>query len=77
MTDDVFKGIKEFAPGHRIRRFVYAGDELIPREASMRGQWPNEAKCSCGWESHTGGAVESYVNHEVEDHKWDVENGHA
>lgn len=74
MNDD-FKGIKEFAPGHRIRRYVYAGGELIPRTSEMRGSWPNEAKCSCGWESHSGGAVETYINREVEDHKLDVELG--
>jgi hypothetical protein len=70
---DVFAGVRAFAPGHRIRRFVYLepGGELVPWQASMRGSWPGyEAKCSCGWESHTGGAVRSYVETLVVDHKW-------
>jgi len=67
--------MREFAPGHSIRRYVYAGDELVPRQASMRGTWAHEAKCSCGWETHTGGAVESYVDQMVKDHKFDVEHG--
>lgn len=60
---------------HRIRHFVYAGDELIPRESGMRGAWPCEAKCSCGWETRTGGAVRSFVDRLVADHKWDVDHG--
>jgi hypothetical protein len=60
---------------HRIRHYVYAGDELIPREASMRGAWPCEAKCSCGWQTHTGGAVRSYIDRLVEEHKDDVRLG--
>lgn len=60
---------------HRIRWFVYAGDELIPRESTMRGSWGNEAKCSCGWETHTGGAVRSWIEREIAEHKFDVEHG--
>lgn len=64
------------ASAHSIRWFVYEtpGGRLIPRTSSMRGRWPGyEAKCSCGWESHTGGAVRSYVERLVADHKLDVE----
>lgn len=64
---------------HRIRHYVYLvpGDRstLIPRERSMQGPWPCEAKCSCGWETRTGGAVRSWINREVEDHKFDVTHG--
>ena len=60
---------------HRIRWYVYAGGELVPREASMRGAWPCEAKCSCGWETRTGGAVRSWIERAVREHKWDVEHG--
>lgn len=62
-------------PEHRIRHYVYSGGELIPRESSMRGAWPCEAKCSCGWETRTGGAVRSFVDSEVAEHKFDVEHG--
>jgi hypothetical protein len=57
---------------HRIRWFVYAGDEMIPHTSKMRGTWGYDAKCSCGWKSHTGGAVRSYVRNLVDDHKLDV-----
>jgi hypothetical protein len=60
---------------HRIRWYVKVGGELIPREATMRGAWPCEAKCSCGWESRTGGAVRSYVQRLVENHKVHVKHG--
>lgn len=60
---------------HRIRHYVWTGEELIPRESGMRGAWPCEAKCSCGWETRTGGAVRSYINKMVDRHKWDVANG--
>jgi hypothetical protein len=54
---------------HKIRWFVWAGDEMIPRTAIMRGTWGYDVKCSCGWESKTGGALERYVRSEVELHK--------
>jgi hypothetical protein len=57
---------------HRIRWYVYAGGERIPRTSSMRGSWGYDATCSCGWDSRTGGAVESYVRRQVADHKWDA-----
>lgn len=61
---------------HRIRHYVYAGVQLIPRESSMRGTWACEAKCSCGWETRTGGAVRSWIEREVAEHKFDVEHGY-
>lgn len=54
---------------HRITWLVYAGEELIPHTSAMRGQWDYEARCSCGWETHTGGAVRRYVAEKVSDHK--------
>lgn len=64
-------------PQHRIRHYVYlAPGELVPREAGMRGAWPCEAKCSCGWETKTGGAVRSWIERQVADHKWDVAHGY-
>jgi hypothetical protein len=56
----------------RITWWVYAGDELIRRTASMRGLWDYEAMCSCGWHSKTGGATRRYIAEKVQDHKrWD------
>ncbi len=72
MSDD-FSRVRPFAPGHRIRRLVYLDPgTLVPRESSMRGSWPSEAKCSCGWQTRSGGAVESFIDREVDDHKLDV-----
>lgn len=61
--------------GHKIAWFVYAGGERIPRTRTMRGQWDYDATCECGWDSRTGGAVRSYVEREVTDHKWMAANG--
>lgn len=60
---------------HKIRWFVYEtpGGDLIPHAASHRGSWPGfEAKCSCGWESHTGGATRTYIKSAIADHKLDA-----
>lgn len=57
---------------HRIRWYVYAGGERIPRTASMRGRWDFDATCSCGWDSKTGGALERYVRDAVAAHKRDA-----
>ena len=54
---------------HRIRWYVYAGDEMIPHTASMRGTWGYDVKCSCGWESRTGGATRTSVERDVWFHK--------
>lgn len=59
---------------HRIEHLVYEvpGDRstLRRRQASMRGAWPCEARCTtCGAETRTGGATEASVRRMVEDHK--------
>lgn len=54
---------------HKITWWVYAADERIRRTASMRGTWGYDATCSCGWDSRTGGAVRSDVEHKVWFHK--------
>jgi hypothetical protein len=65
----------ETSTTHKISWFAYAGTGLIPCNAQMRGTWSYEAKCSCGWETNTGGAVKSYITREVRFHKdypdWD------
>jgi hypothetical protein len=60
---------------HKIRHLVVLDGERVPRESSMRGAWACEAECSCGWRTDTGGAVRSYVDRLVREHKWDVANG--
>lgn len=54
----------------RISWWVYAGPERIRHTNHMRGQWGYDATCSCGWDSHTGGAVRSAVALAVWEHKF-------
>ena len=64
---------------HRARWFVYAGPaggpfEKIPHDSRMRGSWWGyDVTCSCGWESHTGGAVRSYVADKLDEHRFDAQ----
>jgi hypothetical protein len=60
----------------RIKWFVYAGDEKIPYESSMRGTWGYDAECSCGWKTRTGGAIRSSVISDVRLHKT-LEHGYS
>lgn len=53
-----------------IKWFVWSGDVKMPYESSMRGTWGFDAKCSCGWETRTGGAVRSSVQSDVNTHKF-------
>lgn len=53
-----------------IKWFVYSMGIKLPRTASMRGAWEGyDFKCSCGYQSLTGGAIKSWVMDMVEDHK--------
>jgi len=52
-----------------IKWFVYAGEEKIAHNATMRGTWGYDAECSCGWKTTTGGAIKSCVSEEVKWHK--------
>lgn len=56
---------------HRARWYVWADGAMIPRKAGMRGFWGYDVKCSCGWESRTGGGTRRYVNEKLEDHRND------
>lgn len=57
---------------HKVRWFVRVGDEWIPRTSSMRGLWFYDAKCSCGWESRTGGATERSVREAIAVHRREI-----
>jgi hypothetical protein len=79
-TDDVARDIVRFrernVERHNIRWYVYLdASTLVPREAGMRGAWPSEAKCSCGWETNTGGAVRSWIENAIREHRFDVQHG--
>lgn len=56
---------------HKLSWFVKAdgNSEWMPRTSSLRGRWNYDAKCSCGWESRTGGGTYSSVRQMVADHK--------
>ena len=58
--------------GHRITWWVYAGDERIRSQKSMRGAWGYDATCECGWDSKTGGGTAVSVGRAVNDHKADA-----
>jgi len=53
----------------KIEIFVYAGDEKIRHTLNMRGEWGYDFKCSCGFETKTGGAIYSYIREQIKDHK--------
>jgi hypothetical protein len=53
----------------RISWFVIAGGYKIPYNSTMAGTWGFDAKCSCGWETRTGGATRASVEAEVQSHK--------
>jgi hypothetical protein len=45
----------------RLEPCAEAPDGWLPRQASMRGSWGWDVKCSCGQQSRTGGGVQSWV----------------
>lgn len=64
----------------RIIWWVYTGGrdengrrERIRRVSTMRGFWPGyDVECAThGWETRTGGAVRSYIEQEIWEHKWE------
>ncbi len=60
---------------HKMSWYVHAGGEVVPRQATMRGTWGYEAKCSCGWETHTGGGTPGAIKRMIADHRFDVAHG--
>lgn len=52
-----------------IKWFVWTMGEKFVHTSNMRGQWGWDAKCSCGWETRTGGATKGYVKQLVDVHK--------
>jgi hypothetical protein len=69
----------ETLQAHRARWFVYAGGwgtptEKIPHTATMRGTWAGyDVACSCGWESHTGGATRTSVEDDLFMHRLEAQ----
>lgn len=61
--------------GHRVRWYGVSPVDraLIPRNRHMNGgDWGWEAKCSCGWETRTGGAIQERIREDIAMHKLEV-----
>ena len=63
----------------KIQIFVYAGEEKIRHTSHMRGEWGYDFKCSCGYQSRTGGVVRSCVRdlidtHKIQDHGYESQS---
>jgi hypothetical protein len=63
----------ETKKAHRATWYVWAGDEKIRATSTMRGTWGWDATCTCGWESHTGGATRGSVEDALYEHRSDAE----
>jgi hypothetical protein len=61
---------------HRATWYAYAGGrgqllQKMRHTAQMRGHWAGyDVTCSCGWESHTGGATRGCVSGMLWDHRY-------
>lgn len=51
---------------------MHDGSTIRNNKGFIHNAW--DVKCSCGWESRTGGAIKACVQREVEAHKWDAHN---
>lgn len=60
---------------HRISWFGILPDgERVPRNRYMNGgDWGWDVTCSCGWSTHTGGAIQERIREDIERHRWDVQ----
>ena len=43
------------------------GSKIRNNKGFIHNAW--DAKCSCGWETHTGGGIKAWVKEEIEIHK--------
>lgn len=69
---------KDTVKAHRMTWWVLVDPverTWMRRTSSMRGWWPGyDVECTCGWKSATGGAVKSYIDKIVWDHRFDAEH---
>jgi hypothetical protein len=54
----------------KIQWFWVAGDGTKIRSNKGFVHYAWDVKCSCGWETKTGGAIKSCVKELAEKHKW-------
>lgn len=48
---------------------------LVPRTSMMQGRdWGWDVRCSCGWESRTGGAIQARLREMVAFHRYEIRN---
>ncbi len=61
----------ETKAAHRARWFARLEGEWIPRNSIMPGSaWGWDVRCSCGWETRTGGAIEAFIRSELFWHRF-------
>ena len=58
---------------HKATWFVYAGDERIRFQQTMRGTWDFDVVCSCGWDSRIGGGTRTACRRALDDHRSDAQ----
>jgi len=51
---------------------MHDGSKIRNNKGFIHNAW--DVKCSCGWESKTGGAIKACVARIADEHKWDVHN---
>jgi hypothetical protein len=65
-----------FRRAHRVREWHVVIDGRVVPDAKVRhlrgGGWGFDVVCTCGWESHTGGGVYSYVRNRHIEHAVDI-----
>jgi hypothetical protein len=69
MTQGVKMKLAPSSEKVQIKLFVYAGDEKIRHTANHAGNWGWDFECSCGYQSKTGGAIRSYIQNQIKEHK--------
>ena len=47
---------------------LHDGSKMRNNRGFAHNAW--EVKCSCGWETKTGGGIKSWVKELADDHKW-------
>lgn len=59
----------------RVAPCAEAPDGYLPRTRSMvESSFGWDARCSCGWETRSGGFIANRIREEIADHKFDVEH---
>jgi hypothetical protein len=68
----------EIKKAHKASWYCMAWDgrgnvEWFRHTSTMRGEWGHDVKCSCGWESRTGGATRRSVEDDLWQHRSEMQ----